>query len=322
MKNIMKTTILKRVLLAIFYITLFLLLFLLIYIIRERNRDPLEAINNVDFYVDLLKEKSVFDSLIAGKRIYTEVELLSAKTDTIKAIISFPMNYQDTLFPVVTILGGHRIGRKNFSFIQNPGQNIIIIYVYSYQVKQWEEGFFLTELPRVRQAIVRTPGQVVELLHWIEQQSWTDTGRVSLLGYSFGALFLPAVNRLASVSNIKTGPCILAYGGADFNLLLDRNLKIKPQWFKHLTAWFGSGLINTVDPVQHASYMRGNLYLINGLLDKQIPQESWRLLYSLIPGIVKIDVLNEGHMHPRKPELTQKLVDMSRLWLKEQGVLN
>ena len=81
-------------------------------------------------------------------------------------------------------------------------------------------------------------------------------------------------------------------------------------------------MIYPLDPLHHAYKIAGNIYLINGLHDKQIPRASWQHLQQMMPDSVKIDNLDEGHMHPRKPQLTQKLVDMSSAWLKEKGILN
>jgi len=312
----------KKLLFEILFTLIFLILVFIVYLLWERTRDPLKAINNIDLNVRKVSSQTTLDSLIAGKRYYSDIHILSEETDTIKAIISFPPGYSNRRLPVITILGGLRIARENFSFIKNPGQNIIIIYIYPYQAEQWQRGFILSEIPKVRSAILQTPGQIAELMHWTQQQEWADTNKVSLLGYSFGALFTPAVEQVAAQNHIRTGPLIISYGGADFDLLLQQNLKVKPKWLRPLIAWFGSTLIYSVDPIHHAPKMKGNIYLINGRHDNQIPKDSWQLLHRLAPATSKIDILDEGHMHPRKPELTQKLVDMSRQWLKKQGILN
>ena len=318
----MKSAISNKILFEILFTLFFLFLLLIMYLTWERTRDPLTAINNVDLDAQLIEIKTVFDSTLMGRRFYSDVQILSIETDTIKAIISFPLDYKNKSFPVVTILGGLRIARQNFSFIRDPGENIIVIFIYPYQAEQWGNGFIISEIPRVRKAILKTPAQIVELNNWIQKQTWTDTSRISVLGYSFGAFFLPAVEQVASLNSVKTGPSIMSYGGADFELLLKKNLKVKPKWFRPAVAWFGATLIYAVDPIHHASNMKGSLYLINGLRDEQIPRASWQLLHQMMPESAKIDLLDEGHMHPRKPQLTQKLVDMSRAWLKEQGILN
>ncbi len=68
--------------------------------------------------------------------------------------------------------------------------------------------------------------------------------------------------------------------------------------------------------------MKGEFYLINGLRDKQMPADSWQLLHDLTPQPKKIEMLDEGHMHPRKEYLTEKLIKMSHVWLKEKAIMN
>ena len=82
------------------------MLLLLGYLTWERIRDPIDAINKFDQDIFLLRDSLYFDSYLAGNRYYSEIELLSSQTDTIKAIISMPENYLEKHSPVITILGG------------------------------------------------------------------------------------------------------------------------------------------------------------------------------------------------------------------------
>lgn len=299
------------------------LIILLGYYIYEHNRSPLNAIDGIDPHPRLFHQSSEEGLALDEKRFLADIRLLSETTDTIRALISFPINYvEQSPLPVIHILGGINIGRENLRFIKNPGQNIIVIFLYDYDMAEWESGSPFFEIPNIRNKILKTPAQIVELQSWLLRQSWTDTSRISLLGYSFGALFLPAAKNLAQKYNINTGPCILAYGGADFKWLIEKNLRIKPEILRKPLALLISTLIYTVDPLNHAPYLTGPFYLINGRRDRQIPEKSWLLLQQLIPGEKKIDVLDEGHMHPKKPHLTEKLIDMSREWLIAKGVLN
>ncbi len=291
--------------------------------IWERNREPLPALDTIADDIKVVNSFTLRDSTIAGLRDYQTITLFSQKSDTIRAIISFPPRKIEKPLPVVTILGGLEIGRKNFSFIPDPGDNILIIYMYPYSPEYWYEGHALQEVPRIRNGILNVPAQITELSRWVQKQSWCDTSRVSLLGYSFGSLFLPAVERLAARHNVRSGPMILAYGGVDIEMLLYENLRVKPLWLRRFSAWLAATAIYTVDPLHHAPRMHGDIYIINGTEDSQIPDASWKKLQNLVPSPDKIDILpGAGHMHPRKPELTAKLVRMSRAWLKEKGVLN
>jgi hypothetical protein len=68
--------------------------------------------------------------------------------------------------------------------------------------------------------------------------------------------------------------------------------------------------------------MNNEFLLINGTEDHQIPVECWQELHNEVPEPKTIILLNEGHMHPRKVELTKNLVRLSQDWLLERGVIN
>ncbi len=152
-----------------------------------------------------MKDTVYFDSTLAGRRYYNEIELLSAQTDTIRAIISLPENYREKSFPLVTILGGINIGRQNLRFIQEPGENILVVYIYDYNMERWERSSLIPEVRHIRQKVIKAAAQIVELQHWLLNKSWSDTNRVAMVGYSFGALFLPAAQHLAWNNGINTG---------------------------------------------------------------------------------------------------------------------
>ena len=310
----------KKILLTVLLLFLFFIISFFIYAVWERNRDPLSAIDQVSSNLIKLNETSFFDS--TDSRVYKEIDLLSESTDTVKAIISFPENYQNKKYPLIVILGGLHIGRKNFELIPDPGENILAIYLYPYSPDYWYEGNALYEMIRIRESILKVPAQVVEFMKWSRRQQWTDKNKISLLGYSFGALFLPATNRLSEKYDVKPDGSVLAYGGVDLEMLLKTNFKFKPKFIRGPLALFASTLIYPVEPALHVPFLKGDLFVINGRLDKQIPNKSWRKLHSLMPDPDSILILDEGHMHPRKPELTLKLVKLSRKWLENKVLIN
>lgn len=291
--------------------------------IRERSREPLGALADGPTSLTLLGTTHTTDSLTAGVlRHYYEVELLSGRKDTIRASVSLPPGFDTMRLPVVTILGGQEMGRKNFGVIPDPGKNILIIYHYPQALQHLANVYSPRVVVRTRRAIYAVPAQVLELIQWAGQQAWADPGRMPVLGYSFGALFQPAVYHLASRKGIILGPGVVAYGGADLELLIFQNLKTEPELLRGPLAWLAATTIYSMDPQHHAPHLSGAIYLINGKKDRQIPPASWRQLHRLVPGPERIDLLDEGHMHPDKPGLTLKLVRMSRSWLEQQNMLN
>jgi fermentation-respiration switch protein FrsA (DUF1100 family) len=144
---------------------------------------------------------------------------------------------------------------------------------------------------------------------------------VSLLGYSFGALLLPASHRMAAKVSPPPLPAVLAYGGTDIHMLLDANLGVEPAWLRSALARAAHLAIRPVEPGLHASRLEGGPFLlVSGQRDEQIPEASYRTLHAMVPEPREVVLLDEGHMHPRRPELTRRLVDLTRDWLEGEGL--
>jgi len=303
------------------FILSFFLLLVFVWSIWEHNRDHLAVLDlGVDDVV-LVRDSVNNTPFIEEPREYHDIDLQSRTTGEIKLYVSLPTDIPKEGLPVILILGGLQIGQYNFAHIENPGKNVIVIYKYPYDRSYWYEGTALFEIPKIRNAVLSVPAQVVEVIKWLQNESWYD-GRLSVAGYSFGALFTPAVYHLADAYNVQLKQGIISYGGADIYLMLKANLKKHNFFNRELIAWLASTAIYSVDPKHHLPYMKNEFLIINGSKDKQIPKECWLSLHKLVPEPKTIMILDEGHMHPRKPELTKKLVDLSRGWLMKKGALN
>jgi dipeptidyl aminopeptidase/acylaminoacyl peptidase len=156
----------------------------------------------------------------------------------------------------------------------------------------------------------------------VAEQNWSDEDRISITGFSFGALFVPAVFHLAAQNEVNIKYGVIAYGGTDIYSLLNTNMTNLSQPLRTIISFMAATAIRGVEPALHAPYVRGEFLLINGNQDHQIPADSWQELHRLIPEPREIVILNEDHMHPRKTDLTKRLVQMSREWLLEKGVVN
>jgi len=288
----------------------------------ERNRDPVAALNIHPGQITVLRDSSYRAEIIAQTRLYRDVLIKTENLGKIQAYVSLPDAPREEQIPVIVILGGLNIGIKNFELIENPGNNAVIIYHYPYSPEYWYDGAAVREIPLIRKSVLSVPAQVLVLIQWVEQQSWAQRQPISVLGYSFGALFLPSVYHLANTNEQILGPGVIAYAGADIYDLLKTNLRKLAQPFKSMFAWTAATAIYPVEPALHLAHMNNEFLIINGTRDHQISEYSWRKLHELMPEPKTVVILDEGHMHPRKPELTMKLVDISERWLLERGLIN
>ena len=303
----------------------FLILFLLLgsWVLWERNRDTLSAIDLYPGKVELSHDTILnisFEEL--PDRTYRHVTLTTKYLGDIEAYISQPPVIEKEGVPVVIIMGGLEVDADIFKLIQDPGENIYVVFKYPYTPEYWYEGTPVVEIPVIRKSMLAVPSQALALHQWVTQQSWAKKEHVTFTGYSFGAMFIPAIYHLAESHNKILNPGVIAYAGADISDLLYTNMdKIESPW-RSCLAWIGETAIFSIEPAHHLPYMNNEFLLINGTKDHQISTYSWRKLHQLTPQPKTIVILDEGHMHPRKPELTIKLVTITRDWLRERGLIN
>lgn len=284
--------------------------------------DPLAEMAKPAQVLKVLSDSTYRADLIKFARVYQDYQMESETTGLVKFSVSFPDSGPYQALPVVIVMGGLEIGRESFSFIENPGYNIIVVYQYPYSPVYWYEGSAFTEIPAIRHAVLKIPAQVLEITGWLKTQSWCDSSRVTVSGYSFGALFMPALYRLAREHDVTINSGVIAYGGVDIYQMLRQNLKKMPEPVKTIFAWLAASEINAVDGLHHAPLLKNRFLLINGRFDDQIPPNSWQRLHQLIPGHQQKIILDEGHMHPKKEYLTKMLVQMSQEWLVQNSVIN
>ena len=233
-----------------------------------------------------------------------------------------PVTIPEKGLPVVVILGGLEVGKYTLKYIPDPGNNIIVTYQYPYQPEYWYRGSALRELPIIRSTVLSVPSEVLSLIDWISSREWADSTRLTVTGYSFGALFVPSIYHLAAEHQRQLKYGVIAYGGVNLYQLLSTNMTNFSEPLRSVLSLFAAIALRGIEPAHHVPYMHGEFLVINGTEDHQIPEESWRELHRLIPDPKTIIILKEGHMHPRKIELTKRLVKISHQWLIEKGVAN
>jgi hypothetical protein len=260
------------------------------------------------------------DTLLGERRIVENLDLVRGRGDTVSLVVSLPAPLPDHPIPVMIILGGLEVGEKTLEFIADQGPNAYVAYRYPYDPVQWRERAKMTQVPVIREAVLSVPGQVSTMLRWVREQSWADADRTSLLGFSLGALLLPATYRVAARAAPPSPPAVLAYGGTDIHMLLDAYLDVRPAWLRSALARLAQLAIRPVEPGLHAPNMEGGPFLlINGSRDEQIPRASYLALQRLVPEPKEVLMLDEGHMHPRRVDLTRRIVDLTREWLADEG---
>jgi hypothetical protein len=288
----------------------------------EYLRNPVSALDHGATGTRQIRAESFEMIHVDETRKYVDVVLYEERLDSIRITISFPYGLKKEKLPVILILGGLDIGRESLKYIPKHGNNILIAYQYPYSPRYWYDGTALNQIPVIRESVLKVPAQVSEVIKWVFHQNWCDTARFSTLGYSFGAIFVPAILHLSQKQGLSKGSTILAYGGADIFNMLRSNLKFLNPISRFSVAFFAATAIRPVEPDLHLPKLKGKFLLINGKDDELIPKVCWEKFQALTPEPKSIKNLNEGHMNPAKKELTSKVISISYDWLLEQGAIN
>lgn len=289
---------------------------------HERDRDPMPLLERGPVVYRLLSERLQDITTRSGEaRTYHEVRLDAGLSGLVEFTVSLPKERTGKRFPAIAILGGVEIGQASLDYIPVHGANALLAYQYPESRVPWYEGSLAGKLPAIRRAVLDVPAQVEVLVAWLEAQPWTDRSRVSLMGYSFGALFLPAALRLAEAHGRHLGPAVLAYGGADVPELLMANLELRPRWGRRLLAEVLAVSIRPVEPALHLPHLKGELLFINGKRDTQIPAACALKMQELAAGSRTVVWLEAGHMNPGNPALLAEIIRISRGWMIQRKAM-
>ncbi|MBL0211553.1 MAG: prolyl oligopeptidase family serine peptidase [Holophagaceae bacterium] len=292
------------------------------WVAREYRREPMPLLDQqaLPLVVRTLRESTI--STAAGEtRRLLEYELDGAPEGPVRLALSLPMAPEKPL-PVVVILGGLDVGQESLRYVETHGPNALVALAYPRPTADLYEGKALLKLPRIRRAALAVPSQVCALASWIRDQAWADPRRVSLLGYSFGAMFVPAAARVAQVRGIPFRTLVMAYGGADLPGLLAANSDLRPAWVKSLAARVVGAVVRPLEPALHLPHLEGEILFLTGLRDERVPLPYARLMQSLKPGPKTVLDLDEGHMDPSLPDLNRKIVASSQAWLVDRGAMD
>lgn len=277
---------------------------------------PLISLLGVESYT-LVSEKEYQVPDKQEMRTYIDVVLDCDEAGEANFTVSLPEKVPQGGLPTILIVGGLKTGRESLQFIPDHGEYALVAYEYPKRLKTLHKINVLWHLYTVRKAALEVPIELIDILQYLQKKSWVSHEPISLMGYSFGATFMPVTYVTAEKEGIKLGPGVMAYGGAGIYCLFKANLPL-PKFLKDPIATIAAATFKPIDPILYAPHMKGDFLILNGIYDAQIPMECAHRLQDLVPEPKTIMNLETEHMSPKKPDLNLRLINISRSWLEEK----
>jgi dienelactone hydrolase len=299
---------------------LILLVFLFIFsILRFSWEDPFHALPAPDRRTMAEVQTTVFE---AGRRL-DHILLHSNSLGDIGLTVSLPDPLPHQKLPLVIVLGGLGTGEHSIRQVAAPGEIAIAGYDWPLPV-HFNSGLrIVTQLPGLHANVMAIPAEIVSSIHWLLDQPWADR-RISLLGFSLGALAAPAVQDMAERDGVVIGWTIIAYGGAPFGALVENHPHIRPSWMRPAFARLVDFFLRPLQPAWHLTRIKGRFLILEGDTDTLISAEARGLLRRSAPEPKTVIVFGGDHMGvgPDKRALLQEIVTTSRNWLTAAGAID
>ncbi len=260
----------------------------------------------------------------ANGRTLRTVTLREPALGEISFVLSLPDPLPERPLPIVVVLGGLGRGAENLSPLPDPGDNVVVGYDWPMPPRLPTGWDLLARAPELYGRVLTVPGQLDAALAWTAQQPWADAERVSLLGFSLGALAAPAIQRVLEDRGQRVGWTVLAYGGAPIGDLLSSHPLVRPGWARPVLGAAAHLLLRPVEPLSHLPHVEGRFLFLSGREDRLIPAPASEAFRTATPQ-PRTEVFFDGDhvgVGEHQRALLDAIVRASTAWLLEQGAVN
>ena len=228
--------------------------------------------------------------------------------------LSLPDNIPEEGLSCIIVMAGLAQGQKNLEYIKNLKNFAFIGYEYPSILRKEHKAIF--NFYDIRKQTTHVPLDILDMVSFIKKQNWSNK-EVAIAGFSFGAMFVPAIYHAAQEKDISLGPGVIAFAGADLYPLLKRILSGN-KFTKTIKASIAASLFNPLEPAKHLPYLRNNFLIINGKYDEYIPFDQAKKLQNLTPEPKTIINLDTNHLSPTNQQQLKELNKICGKWFEEK----
>ncbi len=284
-------------------------------IVLHARSSPFEIL---DSYRGKLKEVEMRRRESNATAIIDDVTLRDDRDTYVNFLLHQPVD-STRRYPAVIILGGVEVGKETLSYIDEGGGVIIAALAYPYDIGKVTGWWIaLKEIGARREAAFRTVAGASLVADFLHQKN-IDTSSVILVGYSFGAPFVPAVMRMDQRYKVAA----ILYGGGRLGELIGNNLDTGFRPLNHTLGAIAGSLLTPIEPLRHIKAIAPRqLIMIQGKYDELMPPHLAQELFDLADEPKEIIWLETEHMMPWKKEIINQVIITLRKWLEQAGYLS
>jgi hypothetical protein len=210
-------------------------------------------------------------------------------------------------YPAVILLGGKATGKFAIDYALDIDNVIILALDYPYEPREsYTFWTILWDVPAVRKALIDMVPAAMLATDYLFRRTDVDTTKLVILGYSFGAPFVPPIVTLDRRATVAA----MVYGGGDLTSMIRHNVaRYESMWISEFVGRLGGLLLHPLEPMRYADKISPTpLIMINGLNDEQVPRYNTELFFNAAREPKKLIWLDSKHVNPRNPELTRRII--------------
>jgi dienelactone hydrolase len=216
-------------------------------------------------------------------------------------------------------MGGKETGKEAVDYAPRIPDMIIVSPDYPYRPKKsYTIPSFLADIPEIRRSLLDMVPSAMLLVDYLWQRADVDTNRIVLVGYSFGAPFVPVL----CVNDRRLAAGVMVYGGGDLGSLIAHNVRrYESALVSECVGVLGGVLLRPLEPLRYAADMHPTpLLMINGSDDEMIPRDNVFGVFHEARDPKHLLWLESRHVHPANRALTGQIVAVLSAQLDSLGM--
>ncbi len=223
-------------------------------------------------------------------------------------------------YPTIILLGGKATGKYAIDYAIDINNIVILALDYPYEPRDsYDFWTIVQDVPSIRQALIDMVPASMLALDYLFTRPDIDTNKIVLLGYSFGAPFVPVI----SANDRRIAVAAMVYGGGELHSMIRYNVaRYKGPILSEFVGTLSGMLLRPMEPMRFANKISPiPLVMINGEHDEQIPRYNTELFFNAALEPKKLIWLESRHVNTNNPDLTQRIIATLKQELKRLEIL-